>query len=46
MLTKAEKRQKILDKAKSAPKGATLAGQIAKAQTSKGYAKRKKTIKF
>ena len=37
-LTKAEKRQKLLDKQKSAPKGAKLSGQIKRMKTSKNYA--------
>ena len=41
-LTKSEKRQKLQIKAKQAPKGAKLAGQIAKMKTSKNYAGRKK----
>jgi len=41
-LIKAEKREKLLVKAKNAPKGATLSGQHQNAQTNKNYGKRKK----
>jgi len=40
-LTKAEKRQKLLDKQKSAPKGAKLSGQIKKMATVRKYKGRK-----
>lgn len=41
ILTKAEKREQLRQKAKTAPKGGTLAGELAKIKTSKGYLKRK-----
>jgi len=41
-LTKAEKRQQLIDKAKRAPKGAKLSGQIKKVDTSRKYTGRKK----
>ena len=39
-ITKAEKREKIRQKAKFAPKGGTLAGQMQKMKTSRNYAKK------
>jgi len=39
-ITKAEKREVKRQKAKSAPKGAKLAGQIQKMKASKNYAKK------
>ncbi|MBU1131624.1 hypothetical protein KJ840_05840 [Patescibacteria group bacterium] len=42
ILTKAEKRQKLQEKAKNAPKGAKFSGQIQKMKTSKNYAKKKR----
>jgi len=44
-LTKSEKREKLKQKAKKAPKGGTLAGQAQKVQTSRKYAKKKKRSK-
>ena len=41
LILKAEKRQKIKNKKLFAPKGASLAGQFKRAQTSMFYAKRK-----
>jgi len=41
-LTKAEKRQQLADKAKAAPKGGTLAGQVKKIRTARKYAGKKK----
>ena len=41
-LTKAEKRQILQEKARYAPKGGTLSGQMAKMRTSKNYAGKKK----
>ena len=41
-LTKAEKREKLKQKAHSAPKGGTLAGQMEKVRTVKKYGKKKK----
>ncbi len=43
-LTKAEKREQIKQKAKFAPKGGTLAGQILKMKTSKNYLRKKRKI--
>jgi len=43
-LTKAEKRETIQQKAKYAPKGGTLAGQMQKMRTSKNYLQRKPTV--
>lgn len=40
-ITKGEKRQHLRDKEQHAPKGASLAGQIKRAQTSMYYAKRR-----
>lgn len=40
-LLKAEKRQKITEKRKNAPKGGTLAGELKSLQTSKFYEKKK-----
>jgi len=40
-LTKAEKREAERLKRKNAPKGGTLAGELAKLKTAKFYAKRK-----
>ena len=41
-LTKAEKREKLRQKAKKAPKGGTLAGQARKVQIARKYAKKKR----
>jgi len=41
-LTKAEKRQILQEKARYAPKGGTLSGQISRMRTSKNYAGKKK----
>jgi len=40
-LLKAEKREKISEKRKNAPKGGTLAGELKRLETSKFYAKKK-----
>ena len=41
--TKAEKREEKRLKAKQAPKGGTLAGQMAKMKTAKQYLRKKKS---
>lgn len=42
-LTKAEKREEKRQKAKNAPKGGTLAGQVQKVLTARKYARKKKS---
>jgi len=44
-ITKAEKREKIREKAKNAPKGAKLAGQIQKIRTANKHAGKSKKKK-
>ncbi|MDP2586895.1 MAG: hypothetical protein Q8P32_03950 [Candidatus Komeilibacteria bacterium] len=44
-ITKGEKRQHLREKEQRAPKGASLAGQIKRAQTSMYYAKRRNVTK-
>lgn len=41
-LLKAEKREKISEKRKHAPKGGTLAGELKSLQTARFYAKKKR----
>lgn len=43
--TKAEKREKLREKRKRSPQGATLAGEIQRLKTAKYYAKKKKIKK-